>query len=490
MTQTGDIYGDWEPVIGLEVHIELNTQSKLFSTALNHFGDVPNTNISIVCTGQPGALPVLNQEAVRKAVAFGCAVGGDVSTVSYFDRKAYFYPDSPRNFQITQFHQPIVKGGSITALVHGEEKIFTLHQTHIEDDAGMLKHSLDFAGVDYNRAGVPLIEVVSDPCIFSPAEAIAYATSIRLLVDYLGISDCNMEEGSLRFDANISVRKKGEQELRNKIEIKNMNSFTFMGMALEAEIKRQIREYRSNPEKAINEVIIPATYRWDAEKKTTVLMRSKESAEDYRYFREPDLPTLILSHQEIEEVRQSLPEFPYAKYQRYMKEFGLPDAVALILTEDKHLAAFFEKAVNFTQSYKVLANWITVEFIGRFKNKEGTLLSSGVVPQHIAEMVEMIESGKITGKMAKGLVDLMIESPGVSPQELVRGNEAFEPLMDQGILQDIIVQVVASNPTSVSDYKEGKKKALAFLVGQVMKATQGKAAPGLVNELLLAALID
>lgn len=257
----------WETVIGLEIHAELNTKSKLFSVAPNRFGDEPNTNITEVCTGQPGALPVLNKEAVKKAVQLGCALNARVAHFSKFDRKSYFYPDSPRNFQITQYDQPIVSGGFVVAEVDGVEMTFTINRVHLEDDAGMLKHFSSFAGVDYNRAGVPLVEIVSDPCIHSPREAAAYAMAVKAILQYIDASDCNMEEGSLRIDANISVRPVGEQGLRNKIEIKNMNSFSYMEMALESEIKRQIKEYTSNPNTPHKEIIKQATYRWDPEKK-------------------------------------------------------------------------------------------------------------------------------------------------------------------------------------------------------------------------------
>ncbi len=284
------VFAHWELVIGLEIHVELNTQTKLFSSAPNLFGSEPNTNISAICTGQPGTLPSLNQEAVKKAILFGLATSGHIAPYSRFDRKSYFYPDSPRNFQITQYEMPLIHGGHVTADVEGVSKTFKIHHTHLEDDAGMLKHFSHFAGVDYNRAGVPLIEIVSEPCLHSAKDAIAYAMMIKAILQYLDVSDCNMEEGSLRMDANISVRPKGSQEYRTKIEIKNMNSFTFMGMAIEAEFKRQVKEYILNEGRDPKEVIEQATFRWDPEKKETVLMRKKESADDYRYFIEPDLP--------------------------------------------------------------------------------------------------------------------------------------------------------------------------------------------------------
>ncbi|EPP34355.1 aspartyl/glutamyl-tRNA(Asn/Gln) amidotransferase, B subunit [Chlamydia ibidis] len=480
-----DVYADWESVIGLEVHVELNTASKLFSSARNRFGDEPNTNISPVCTGLPGSLPVLNKEAVRKAVLFGCAVQGDVALFSRFDRKSYFYPDSPRNFQITQFDHPIIRGGFVQAIVQGEERCFELAQTHLEDDAGMLKHFGEFAGVDYNRAGVPLIEIVSKPCMFCAEDAVAYATSLVSLLDYIGISDCNMEEGSIRFDVNISVRPRGSQELRNKVEIKNMNSFAFMSQALEAEKRRQVDEYLSNPTKDPKEVIPGATYRWDPEKKKTVLMRLKERAEDYKYFIEPDLPVLQLTEDYIHEIRSTLPELPYNKYHRYLTDFSLAEDVANILISDKQIANFFELAAANCKNYRTLSNWITVEFAGRCKNFGIHLAASGVLPQDIAQLVNLIDTNVITGKIAKDIADMMMESPGKNPENILKENPSLLPMTDETALKTIITEVISQNPESVADYKNGKTKALGFLVGQIMKRTQGKAPPKRVNELLL-----
>ncbi|AQT77462.1 Asp-tRNA(Asn)/Glu-tRNA(Gln) amidotransferase subunit GatB [Chlamydia gallinacea] len=479
-----NVYADWESVIGLEVHVELNTASKLFSGARNRFGDEPNTNISPVCTGLPGTLPVLNKEAVRKAVLFGCAVQGEVALFSRFDRKSYFYPDSPRNFQITQFDYPIVRGGHVKALVQGEERYFELAQAHMEDDAGMLKHFGNFAGVDYNRAGVPLIEIVSKPCMFCSEDAVAYATALVSLLDYIGVSDCNMEEGSVRFDVNISVRPKGSKELRNKVEIKNMNSFAFMAQALEAEKCRQIDEYLTHPHKDPKEVIPGATYRWDPEKKKTVLMRRKERAEDYKYFIEPDLPVLQLTEAYIEEIRATLPELPYDKYQRYLKDYGIAEDIAAILISDKYIAQFFEVAAAQCANYRALSNWVTVEFIGRCKNLGKKLVCSGVLPEHVAQLVNFIDSGVITGKIAKDVADMMMDSPHKSPEDILKENPDLLPMTDEEALLTIIKEVVQENPQSVADYHSGKTKALGFLVGQVMKRTQGKAPPNRVNALL------
>lgn len=471
---------EWEAVIGLEIHVELNTTAKLFSKAPNRFGDEPNTNITDVCTGQPGALPVLNREAVHKAVKFGCAVGADVAHYSRFDRKSYFYPDSPRNFQITQFDRPIIRGGSITADVHGKPQTFTIGFAHLEDDAGMLKHYSGFAGADYNRAGVPLIEIVSTPCIHSADEAIAYASGIKAVLQYLDVSDCNMEEGSLRMDVNISVRPKGSEELRNKVEIKNLNSFTFMGMAIEAEMKRQIRHYNETNDEPIESM----TCRWDVEKKQIVVMRRKETAEDYRYFLEPDLPPILIEQEYIDAVEAALPELPYAREKRYIADLDLPREAAGIIVNEKALADYFEEGLSSCKNAKSLCNWIVVEFAGRFKDTGKTVWTSGIEGAHIGHLVNMIDSGVITGKIAKDVADLMVKTPGKSPQQIVEENPAFKPMADEGELEKIIDQVLADNGQSVEDYKNGKERAFGYLVGQVMKATQGKAPPPLVNRLL------
>jgi aspartyl-tRNA(Asn)/glutamyl-tRNA(Gln) amidotransferase subunit B len=479
-------YSEWEPVIGLEIHAALNTKSKLFSTAANHFGDEPNTNISVVCTGQPGALPVLNKEAVRKAVQFGCAVKGKIARHSRFDRKSYFYPDSPRNFQITQFEEPIIRGGEVIAEVDGEEKTFAIHHVHLEDDAGMLKHFSSFSGVDYNRAGVPLIEIVSMPCLHSAKDAVAYAMAIKAILEYIDASDCNMEEGLLRFDANVSVRLKGEKTLRNKIEIKNMNSFSNMELAVEAEIKRQIAAYISHKGTDFAGVIQQATYRFDPETKKPVIMRTKENEEDYRYFPEPDLLPLVLSDTFVSEIEQALPELPLQRQRRYMQKLELSAHSAFILTSEKKLADYFEEALSHGGAARALCNWITVEFAGRFKDSGKNLISSGITPKDISELIMLIEAGKTTGRQAKEVADKMVENPGKSPKEIVQENPDLQPMEDDGALERIIDEVLAlpANGQSIAEYKEGREKALAFLVGQVMKQTRGKAVPQLVNELL------
>ena len=475
-------YENWVPVIGLEIHVQLNTKSKIFSSAKNHFGDEPNANIGLVCTGQPGALPVLNKEAVRKAVQFGCAVNANVALFSKFDRKSYFYPDSPRNFQITQFDQPIVIGGSVIAEVGGVSKHFPIHHAHLEDDAGMLKHFSTFAGVDYNRAGVPLIEIVSEPCMHSPKEAAAFAMAIKAIMQYLDASDCNMEEGSLRVDCNVSVRLKEETTLRPKVEIKNLNSFNYMEIAIESEIRRQIQLYESK------KTFTKGTYRFDPEKKELILMRQKEEAEDYRYFPEPDLPPIILTEAYIEQVRASLPELPHQRFKRYVSELLLPIGSAEILINEKPLADYFEQALAVCNSPKNVCNWITSEFTGRYKDTGKTLLDSGIPAEHIGKLVQLIEAGTITGKIAKSVADDMVAAPGKDPAQIVEENPDYRPMQDTSSIEPLVDQVLAANAQSVADFKAGKGRAFDFLVGQVMKLTKGKASPAVVNELLIKKL--
>jgi aspartyl-tRNA(Asn)/glutamyl-tRNA(Gln) amidotransferase subunit B len=481
-------HSNWETVIGLEIHAQLNTKSKIFSPAPNNFGDEPNTNISDVCTGQPGTLPVLNQEAVRKAVQFGCAIQADVAYFSKFDRKSYFYPDSPRNYQITQFDHPIVLGGMITTKVDGTTKQFKVNRAHLEDDAGMLKHFSTFGGVDYNRAGVPLIEIVSEPCLHSAKDAVAYATAIKSILEYIEASDCNMEMGSLRMDANISVKLKTETGLRQKIEIKNMNSFSNMEMAINAEIHRQIHLYTIHPDKPPEEVIRPGTYRFDLEKKETVLMRVKESADDYRYFPEPDLPPIILSKEYIEEVRRTLPELPGQRLERYIENLGLAESTALTLIYDKPLCEYFEESLSLCKKPKALANWILVEFVGRIKDSGKTLKDFGIQSKEIASLVNKIEDGTLNGKIAKSVADDMVANPTLTCDEIIKANPNYKPVNDTNAIEGLIDQVLAENAQSVTDYKEGKTKAFSYLIGQVMKLSKGAASPSLVNEILLKKL--
>jgi aspartyl-tRNA(Asn)/glutamyl-tRNA(Gln) amidotransferase subunit B len=474
----------WETIIGLEIHAELNTKSKLFSVAPNRFGADPNTNITEVCTGHPGSLPVLNREAVRKAVQFGCAIQGKVAKFSKFDRKSYFYPDSPRNFQITQYEEPIILGGTIIAEVHGHEKSFAVHRVHLEDDSGMLKHFSNFAGVDYNRAGVPLIEIVSEPCIHSSKEAVSYAMAIKAILEYLDVSDCNMDEGSLRMDVNISVRPQGEAGFRNKAEIKNMNSFSNMEMAIDAEVARQISEYTANPHTPPHELLTQATYRWDPEKKKTIHMRSKEYADDYRYFPEPDLVPIVLTDAYIEEIRQTLPELPLQRERRYVQTLSLSPHNAFILTSEKQLADYFEECLKYCKNARSICNWLIVEFAGRLKDRGVKVFECGLPPTQVAKLVCLIDDGVITGKIAKAIADELIAHPQADCDQIIALNPDYLPVKDSSEIEPLVDQVLAENPQSVADFKAGRDRAFAYLVGQVMKLSRGKASPALVNELL------
>ncbi|MBM3201877.1 MAG: Asp-tRNA(Asn)/Glu-tRNA(Gln) amidotransferase subunit GatB, partial [Chlamydiae bacterium] len=401
---------DWEAVIGLEIHVQLNTKSKLFSSAPNQFGHEPNVNISFADTGQPGALPVINKAAIEKAVLFGLAINAHIPEECHFDRKSYFYPDSPRNFQITQFDEPIIVGGSVAVEIDGEEKVFGIHHAHLEDDAGMLKHFSQFAGVDYNRAGVALVEIVSLPCIHTAKEAALFATEIRSIMQYIDASDCNMEEGSLRIDANVSVRKKGETTLRTKTEIKNMNSFANMELAIDAEILRQIDLYQQG------KTVTSGTYRFDLATGATILMRKKETADDYRYFPEPDLPPLFLDKNWIAKLKENLPELPRERKKRYIEKLGLSHYSASLLICDKPLGDIFEKGLSQAKNPVSFCNWLTVEFIGRIKNSRKSVEEFGLDILAIASLSNMVDDKIVTGKVAKQIADLMVENPGKTPE--------------------------------------------------------------------------
>ncbi|MCH9617187.1 MAG: Aspartyl/glutamyl-tRNA(Asn/Gln) amidotransferase subunit B [Chlamydiia bacterium] len=477
-------YDEFEAVIGLEIHCQMNTKTKFFGRETNSSLAEPNANIGFVDTGQPGALPVINKEAVKKAIAFGLAVDAQINETSTFDRKSYFYPDCPFNYQITQFYHPIITGGSITCDVDGILKTFSIEHTHMENDAGKLVHFPDFTGVDYNRSGAPLIEIVSDPCMHTPREAGAYARAIYSILKYIRTSDCNMQEGHLRMDANISVRLKGETELRPKAEVKNMNSFVNMEMAIESEIRRQIAFYRANPDKRIK----TGTYRFDLEKKKTILMRSKESADDYRYFPEPDLPPLVLEQAFINDVKDNLPELPVAKRKRFVEKIGLSEYFADLLIDDISLCDFFEAGEKHCTNPKAYCNWVAVEFGARANAQNKHVKDLEISPKNIASLVNMIEKGTITGKMAKEIADIMIASPEKTPMSIAEGDSRFKPMDNTAALEAIIDTIISENPDSIQDFKNGKDKAFQFLVGKVMKQTKGTAPPPLVKEMILKRL--
>jgi aspartyl-tRNA(Asn)/glutamyl-tRNA(Gln) amidotransferase subunit B len=362
---------------------------------------------------------------------------------------------------------------------------FSVRSAHLEDDAGMLKHFSSFAGVDYNRAGVPLLEIVSEACMRSPKQASAYAMAVKAILQYIDASDCNMEEGSLRIDVNVSVRPKGEEGLRNKVEIKNMNSFSNMELALVSEIQRQISAYLANPDKPHHEVIQQATFRFNPETGETVMMRRKEMADDYRYFPEPDLVPIVLTRSYVDEIKSTLPELPLQRRKRYVSELGLSEDNAFILVSDKPLADYFDEVLKGTTNAKAACNWLIGEFPGRFRNNSENLVTSGITPKHVAELIELIDSGQITGRIAKSVADDMVANRSASAKEIVDANPSYRPVSDLALIRPICEEVVNNNPDSIQDYLSGRKKAFAFLVGQVMKATKGQASPDLVNKLLM-----
>jgi aspartyl-tRNA(Asn)/glutamyl-tRNA(Gln) amidotransferase subunit B len=469
----------YETVIGLEVHVELSTKTKIFCGCSTEFGAPPNTHTCPVCLGHPGVLPVLNREAVNYAIKAAMALNCEIAEYSKFDRKNYFYPDLPKAYQISQYDQPIGKNGWIEIEVNGKKKRIGITRVHLEEDAGKLNHQEGGEGslVDFNRVGVPLIEIVSEPDLRSPAEAKAYLEKLRTILLYTGVSDVKMEEGSLRCDANISLRPVGSSKFGTKTELKNLNSFRNVERALEYEQARQAELLERG------ERVVQMTLRWLENENRTKLMRSKEEAHDYRYFPEPDLVRLHIDEAWKEEIRRSLPELPDARKERYTREFGLSDYDANILIAAKEVADFFEQTVEAGAEPKLASNWIATEILG-YLNAEGKELSEiPVTPEHLADMIKLIQEGTISTKIAKQVLKEMLET-GKEPKRIVE-EKGLVQISDEGQLKEIVAQVLASNQQSVEDYRNGKDRALGFLVGQVMKATRGKANPQLVNKLIL-----
>lgn len=468
----------YETVIGLEVHVELNTKSKIFCGCSTEFGAPPNTHTCPVCLGHPGVLPVLNREAVNFAIKAAMALNCEIAEYSKFDRKNYFYPDSPKAYQISQYDQPIGQAGWIEIEVDGEKKRIGITRLHLEEDAGKLNHLEEGEGslVDFNRVGVPLIEIVSEPDLRSPAEARAYLEKLKQIILYTGVSDVKMEEGSLRCDANISLRPVGQKEFGTKTEMKNLNSFRNVERALEYEQKRQA-ELLDRGER-----ITQQTLRWLESENRTKLMRSKEEAHDYRYFPEPDLVRLEISEEWKEEIRRSLPELPDARKARYMNEFQLSDYDASILTATKVIADYYEQVVAAKVDPKLASNWVITELLG-YLNTEGKEITEILMtPAHLAGMIQLIQKGTISTKIAKKVFKEML-STGKEPHVIVEEN-GWVQISDEGQLREEVAKVLAANQDSVEDLKNGKDRALGFLVGQVMKATKGKANPQLVNKLI------
>lgn len=479
---------NWDTVIGLEVHVQLNTKTKLFSPAETSFGAEANTHTTALDQGHPGTLPVLNQEALRKAIQAGLALHCEINEYSRFDRKNYFYPDLPKAYQISQYHHPICSKGWLEISVKDPKKgeytrKIGLTRIHLEEDAGKLIHSQSSAEsyVDLNRAGTPLIEIVSEPEIFSALEAVAYLQKLRAILLYLGVSDCNMEEGSLRCDANISLKPEGSTALGNRTEIKNMNTFKGILAAVEYEVRRQQRVLEGGGK------IETETLLFDPVERKTRSMRSKEDAHDYRYFPEPDLPPILVKKAEVDAIRAALPELPDAKRDRYQKDFGLSIYDADVLVSEKPMAAYFEAAVAaFPAEPKKICNWITTEIAGTLNENNSSIDAFPVKPEALGELVRLVAEGAITGKIAKELFADMIAT-GKMPSALVK-DKGIQVISDDGALRAICEKLVAANPDPVAKYKAGNKNALGFFVGAVMKETKGQANPKSVNQILLELL--
>ncbi len=474
----------YETVVGLEVHVELHTKSKIFCGCATSFGAPPNTNTCPICLGHPGVLPVLNKQAMEYAMKAAMALNCQVGAVSKFDRKNYFYPDSPKAYQISQFDQPIGEHGWIDIEVDGVTKRIGITRLHLEEDAGKLTHMGGGFGslVDFNRVGTPLIEIVSEPDIRSPQEAYAYLEKLKAIMEYCDVSDVKMEQGSLRCDANVSVRLRGAEKFGTRTELKNMNSFRGVERGLEYEVERQIDVIESGGR------VVQETRRWDEGQSRTISMRSKEEAHDYRYFPDPDLVLIEIDDAWRERVRASIPELPDARRQRYIAELELPEYDAGVMTSSIKIADFFEESLKYTSDAKSAANWIMGELLGYLNANNLEFADSKVTGQGLGEMIGLIEKGTISTKIAKTVFKSMIET-GNSPQAIVE-EQGLVQISDEGAILAIVDQVIAANPQSVADYKAGKDKAIGFLVGQIMKETKGKANPGLVNKLIVERLKD
>ncbi|KGX90216.1 aspartyl/glutamyl-tRNA amidotransferase subunit B [Pontibacillus halophilus JSM 076056 = DSM 19796] len=468
---------NFETIIGLEVHVELKTDSKIFSPSPNAFGSEPNSNVNPIDLGYPGVLPVLNEEVVNYAMKAAMALNCEIASETKFDRKNYFYPDNPKAYQISQFDQPIGENGYIDIEVDGYTKRIGITRLHIEEDAGKLTHSGDgYSLVDYNRQGTPLVEIVSEPDIRTPKEAYAYLEKLKNIIQYTGVSDVKMEEGSLRADANISIRPYGQDEFGTKTELKNLNSFSYVQKGLEFEEKRQQEVLQKGGE------ILQETRRYDEQKKETVLMRVKEGSDDYRYFPEPDLVPLFVSDEWKERVRAEIPELPDARKARYINELNLPEYDAMVLTNNVHLSDFFEGTIAKGGDVKQASNWLMGE-ISAYMNKNYKELSElAITPEGLAKMIKLIEDGTISSKIAKKVATEMIENGG-DPQQIVK-DKGLVQISDEGQLREIIGGVLDENQQSIEDYKAGKDRAFKFLVGQTMKATKGQANPQVVNKII------
>ena len=468
----------YETVIGLEVHVELATKTKIFCSCSTEFGGAPNTHTCPVCTGMPGSLPVLNKQVVEYAIAVGLATNCKITQYCKFDRKNYFYPDNPQNYQISQLYLPICRDGSVEIETSTGKKSIGIHEIHMEEDAGKLVHDEweDCSIVDYNRSGVPLIEIVSEPDMRSAEEVIAYLEKLRLIIQYLGASDCKLNEGSMRADVNLSVREVGAEEFGTRTEMKNLNSFKAIARAIEGERARQIELLEEGKE------VIQETRRWDDNKEYSYAMRSKEDAQDYRYFPEPDLVPILISDEWLAEIKAKEPELRTAKLERYKKEYDLPDYDAEIITGSKHMADIFEATTAICHKPKKVSNWLMVETLRLLKEHEMEPEDIRFSPENLAKLIELADAGTINSTVAKEVFEQIFDRD-IDPDQYVE-EKGLKTVNDEGALRSTIEQIIKDNPKSVEDYHNGKEKAIGFLVGQTMKAMKGKANPGMVNQIL------
>ncbi len=469
----------FETVIGLEVHVELATKTKIFCSCSTEFGGKPNSHTCPVCTGMPGSLPVLNKKVVEYAVAVGLATNCKITQNCKFDRKNYFYPDNPQNYQISQLYLPICRDGGIEIETEdGTKKTIGIHEIHMEEDAGKLIHDEwgENSLVDFNRSGVPLIEIVSEPDMRSADEVIAYLEKLRLIIQYLGASDCKLQEGSMRADVNLSVREVGTEEFGTRTEMKNLNSFKAIRRAIEGERERQIDLIEAG------EKVIQETRRWDDAKEYSYAMRSKEDAQDYRYFPEPDLVPVVISDEWFSEIKDRQPELRTEKLERYKKEFQIPEYDANIITSNKRLADIFEETTAICKNPKKVSNWLMVETMRLLKEHEMEIEQITFSPENLAKLIQLTDNKAINSSVAKEVFE-KIFSDDIDPEAYVEEN-GLKTVSDDGALRSVIEKVIADNPQSVEDYHSGKKKAIGFLVGQTMKAMKGKADPAMVNQIL------
>ncbi len=476
----------YEPVIGLEIHAQLTTQSKMFCGCSTKFEQAPNSSICPVCLGLPGVLPVVNKKAVEYGMLTALALNCRIVPHNIFARKNYFYPDLPKGYQVSQYEQPLAQKGFVQLEINGRSQRIGINRVHLEEDAGKLLHqnSKDnkVSWVDFNRTGIPLMEIVSEPDIFSAEAAKAFMVKLRDIMAYIGVCDCNMEEGSLRCDANVSIRRVGEKELGVKAEVKNMNSFRFLQRALEYEIERQVAELEAGGR------IIQETRLWDEAKGITVSMRSKEEAHDYRYFPEPDLVPVMVEEGWVERLSKTLPELPDEKRTRFISQYQLPAYDAGVLTSSRELADYFENCAKLFAEYKMLSNWIMGELLRELKQQGVDIKRCPVNPENLANMLKLIQQGVISGKIAKQVFEEMYRT-GATAQDIVKA-KGLEQITDTQQILSIIDQVIQQNPDSVAAYKAGKTRIIGFLIGQVMQLSRGKANPQVLNKLLADRLKD